>query len=317
MNRAILPPTLLLLCLLTGCFWSGSKDEARHWCRAHDVARILKSQKPQKSDSRITFIQYPPGTNRVTFYNDSRRMELNGTLVWLNAAPHGNPRSRKWRMLREDLTNILQEVWAPSLIPTNRLVMLDPGHGGKDQGAATDDGLLLEKNLTLDIALRVRATLQARGLNVLLTRDDDTTLTLSNRTDAAQAASPGLFVSIHLNKAANTNSFGVETFVLPAPGFAGTADTSKPDAFRPGNAFDPASSRLAYAIHRRLHPLAGFDRGVKRARFAVLANASSPAVLVECGFLSNPDEATRFETPLHKANIARAISEGIFEYLGN
>ncbi len=306
-----------LLILLQGClWWGGQKSADPDRCGVKEAALLLNAKKPRWDNDRLIFKQQKGGTNQIVFFADSRRAELNGTLIWLNAAPFGAARSRNWRILREDLTNTIHAAWTTPPAFTNRLVMLDPGHGGRDEGATSDDKRLVEKDLTLDLAQRVRTLLESRGVRVLMTRTDDTTLTLADRSQLASFHHPALFVSIHLNKAANTNSFGAETFIMPAPNHPGTAAESHPDAWRAGNAFDPQSARLAYFIQHRMAPLTGGDRGLKRARFHVLANASSPAALVECGFLSNPDEAAKFQTSLHKANVARAIADAICDTLG-
>jgi len=317
-----------LLALLQACVGCGGKKTDPDWRNAVSVADVLNTKKPRAEGDRFIFQQPPKkGGHQIVFYNGSRRVELNGTLLWLNTAPIGEPGSRHWRVHREDL-NTLAAITLPYPTASNRLVMLDPGHGGNDPGATSADKRLVEKDLALELALRVRSHLEARGISVVMTRETDTTLSLADRSLLAATHKPGLFVSIHLNQAANPNASGVETFILPAPGFPATNSPERPAGYQPteaeklalaacpGNAFDPASARLGFALHRRLAHLADADRGVKRARFSVLAKAPCPAVLVECGFLSNPGDAAKFDTPAHKTQTARAIADAISDYLG-
>ena len=259
-------------------------------------------------------------------FTGSRRAEINGTLVWLNSAPFGRPGSRSWRMSRMDLTNTLHAICMPRPAPENTLVMLDPGHGGNDPGAATADKALLEKDTTLDLALRVKSILQSRGISAALTRDADTTLSPADRSLLATHNNAGLFVSIHLNHAANANAGGVETFILPAAGHPATSASERPawveptedeiksEAWRPGNAFDPLNARLSFALQHHLVEHSA-DRGLKRARYLVLSNAPCPAALVECGFLSNPGEAALLQTSEHREKTAKAIADAITVYL--
>jgi len=316
---------LLFTLLLPGC--SSRQKPESHWCCATDAARVLRSQKPRAHGDQLVFRQTPKnGGNHIVLFTGSRRAEINGTLVWLNSAPFGRPGSRHWRMSRNDLTNTLHAICMPRPAPQNKLVMLDPGHGGNDPGAATADGALLEKNITLDLALRVKSILESRGIPAALTRETDATLSPSDRALLASFQPAGLFVSIHLNHAANTLANGVETFILPAAGHPSTAAAERPrgvlptdderasEAWRPGNAFDPENARLGYALQSRLAPPAS-DRGLKRNRFRVLSNAPCPAVLVECGFLSNPEEAALLQTSAHREKTALALADAITSFL--
>jgi len=316
---------LFLAFLLSGCS-SRSKTDP-HWTNAADAARILRSQKPRAYGDHLVFLQTPKnGGNHIVLFTGSRRAEINGTLVWLNAAPVGRPGSRSWRVSRTDLTNTLHAITLPRPPPANTLVLLDPGHGGNDPGAATADKSLEEKNITLDLALRVKSIPQSRGIAAVLARETDTTLSPADRSLLARYNNAGLFVSIHLNHAANTLASGVETFILPAaghpatsaaersPGAAPTETELAAEAWRPGNAFDPENARLGFALQSRLAPLTS-DRGLKRARYLVLSNAPCPAVLVECAFLSNPGETALFRTSEHREKTALAIADAITAYL--
>jgi N-acetylmuramoyl-L-alanine amidase len=220
--------------------------------------------------------------------------------------------------------------------PPAFVAVVDPGHGGEKEGAVGPDGAV-EKDVTLQIARRLKARLEKLGARVLLTRTGDTTVPLANRAALANAERADVFVSIHLNSMpapARSRARGVETYFLSADASDASAtavaarenadrlagepemDPSDPVAGILSSLEDTAnlseSSRLAYEVHERIvRSAAAEDRGVKQAPFYVLAGARMPAVLVEVGFLSHPDEAARLRTPGHQERIAQGIAEGI------
>jgi N-acetylmuramoyl-L-alanine amidase len=224
----------------------------------------------------------------------------------------------------------------PSSRPPAFVAVVDPGHGGEKEGAVGPDGAP-EKVVTLQIARRLKVRLEKLGARVLLTRTGDTTVPLANRAALANAERADLFVSIHLNSMPSpgrSRSRGVETYFLSADAtdasatavaarenadrLAGEpeADPSDPVAGILSSLEDTAnlseSSRLAYDVHERIvRAAAAEDRGVKQAPFYVLAGARMPAVLVEVGFLSHPEEAAQLRTPAHQERIAQGIAEGI------
>lgn len=182
-----------------------------------------------------------------------------------------------------------------------RLIVLDPGHGGSDTGAMHNG--LVEKDLTLDIALRVRSLLIARGWIVKMTRDADRDVfgwnasdvdELQARVDVADNAGARMFVSIHANSSTSTVPNGTTSYFY------------KPDD-RP----------LASAIQRHLVSLLGTkDDGVVRERFYVIRHTTMPAALVETAFLSNAQDAARLRNPEFRQEIALGIADGIKDYAG-
>ena len=215
-------------------------------------------------------------------------------------------------------------------------VVIDPGHGGDKEGAVSADGAR-EKDVTLQIARRLAARLKHQGARVILTRTSDSPVPLAQRAALANAERADVFVSIHLNSMpapARSRARGVETYFLSADASdaSATAVAARENADRLAGEpeMDPSdavagilssledtanlseSSRLAYEVHERIvRSAAAEDRGVKQAPFYVLAGARMPAVLVEVGFLSHPDEAARLRTPRHQERIAQGIAEGI------
>ena len=221
---------------------------------------------------------------------------------------------------KTDLNTVLDPLLRPhshlqSL--TDGPVVLDAGHGGHDPGALSASGLQ-EKDLVLDLALRTADVLRAAGVEVRLTRDRDEFLPLRRRAELTKEYQAGLFVSIHCNAADNPDAEGVETYYITAPGFVSTqaapeaiADESEYE----GNHFSPGNSLLAFHIQENLvRQSLRPDRGVRHARFAVLKGASCPAVLVECGFLSNPIGEKLLGDPLNRERLAKGLADGIIEF---
>ena len=252
----------------------------------------------------------------VLFETDSRRFYLNGTLFWMHRplTKSGN----KWVLLPQDMRDVIEPLMRPDKALARqgyKVVVLDPGHGGDDAGAIGNRGVP-EKRLVLDIARRVRAKLGSLGVRARMTRERDRSLSLNQRVDLAKSWKADLYVSIHLNHAAVRSARGVETFVLTSPGCASTLGTAPSGRIFAGNWHCPASTLLARYVHEELvaHTDA-YDRGVKRARFRVLRNTDCPAVLVECGFLSNTEEERNFLGFRYKNRVAEGIAEGILTYV--
>jgi len=213
-------------------------------------------------------------------------------------------------------------------------VVIDPGHGGSNTGAAGAVAGLREKDLTLAIARAVQARLVARGVEVVLTRDGDATLTLRQRVAQANRAGADLFVSVHANASVERIQRGFETFVLTPAGVDvdGRALRSETGAPRPG--VDPAvalvlddvergatqweAADLAVAVQRELRAVrgAGGDRGVRQDAHHVLLGATMPAVLVEVGFIDHPVEGKELATAAVQAKIADAIARAMLAQLG-
>jgi N-acetylmuramoyl-L-alanine amidase len=216
-------------------------------------------------------------------------------------------------------------------------VVIDPGHGGDKEGAVSADGAR-EKDVTLQIARRLAARLKHQGARVILTRTGDSPVPLAQRAALANAERADVFVSIHLNsmpsRSQRARSRGVETFFLSADATdaSATAVAARENADRlagepdldPGDpvagiledleqtASLAASSRLAQSIHESVvRGCDAEDRGVKQAPFYVLAGARMPAVLLEVGFLSHPEEGKRLRNPQYQERIARAVAEGL------
>jgi N-acetylmuramoyl-L-alanine amidase len=252
----------------------------------------------------------------ITLESDSRQMRFNGTMIWLNDGTRFT--GGRWSISEGDATAVLKPLLDPKSappIPAPASVVLDPGHRGDDTGARSP-GRLLEKDLNLTIALLVAERMRASGTAVWLTREKDKELSLPARPQTAERTHADLFVSVHMNSATNAAVAGVETYLLPATGFNSTMGRSRDTDRAPGNRYDAASQLLAYDVHRAIQAGAeAQDRGVRRARFDVLTLAPCPAILVECGFLSNTREASLLATAEYQGKIADGIAKGIKDYL--
>lgn len=193
------------------------------------------------------------------------------------------------------------------------LITVDPGHGGYDQGAS--GRVLREKFATLLLAGRVATLLRACGFRVRMTRGIDCYLPLGERCRIQRASKSDLFVSIHLNAAVNRTLRGIETYALTPTGAASSSGGKPSSRSFSGNRNDANNVLLANLIQQALLKRTGaFDRGVKRARFAVLRDITVPGVLIEVGFLSNFHEEKLLLDPNYREKLARGIAEGIIVY---
>ena len=192
----------------------------------------------------------------------------------------------------------------------NKIVYLDAGHGGYDPGASYFG--ISEKSLTLAIQSRVKAKLEAEGYQVVTTRTSDTYVDLTDRSRAANASESDIFVSIHINASGSSAAQGIETYYYQPyaeyPSRINATYHANPTRLS-------MSDTLANAIQSSLINATGAqNQGVKRQTFAILRETTAPAVLLELGFLSNPQEAARLNTSAYQETLANAIVAGIKSY---
>ena len=192
----------------------------------------------------------------------------------------------------------------------NKIVYLDAGHGGYDPGASYFG--ISEKSLTLAIQSRVKAKLESEGYQVVTTRTSDTYVDLTDRSRAANASESDIFVSIHINASGSSAAQGIETYYYQPyaeyPSRINATYHANPTRLS-------MSDTLANAIQSSLINATGAqNQGVKRQTFAVLRETTAPAVLLELGFLSNPQEAARLNTSAYQETLANAIVAGIKRY---
>ncbi len=189
-------------------------------------------------------------------------------------------------------------------------VVIDPGHGGNDNGASGHG--LQEKSLTLDLGRRLSEILLSSGLNALLTRTEDVYVPLGDRVDVGRAAPRAIFVSLHCNSSDAANAHGVEVYAATrkACGDGTVVQT------RTGPETLPAcEQRLSLAVAESLgNALRCEHHESKHADFFVIRNLAMPAILVECGFLTNADDARALADPAYRERVAEAVAAGILAY---
>ncbi len=222
----------------------------------------------------------------------------------------------------------------------SKLVVIDPGHGGKDWGAK-GSYKLIEKELVLDISRRVRDILTKKGIKVRMTRNSDVYVPLVRRADIANKIDADIFVSIHANAVSKDKRSisGSETFYLSKAQTACASATERLENSSMKNdvkrgwsflsyrlkrfflkkhfkATRSESIKLARAVQNKMKKTAiGKDRGIRPANFSVLRNVYCPACLVEVGFVSNPDDASYLKKSSYRQRIATAIASGITDYI--
>ena len=229
------------------------------------------------------------------------------------------------------------------VITGNKIVVIDPGHGGKDGGAIGDNGKLLEKNIVLSLSLKIGQELKKRGYKVYYTRTKDRFINLRDRTKIANEKRASMFISIHANASPNkkraSSMQGIETFFLsPARSERSkeVAEKENKSDLEEANYFSKqnflhslsrekiiASNRLAIDIQK--YTLSSVrkrykveDGGVREAPFWVLVGAQDmPAVLVEIGYITHPSEGKRLATKAYQDLVAEGIANGIQNYFYN
>ena len=251
---------------------------------------------------------------RIETCANLRELYVNGVKQWLSF-PLVN-QNGDVLISRLDLAKTIEPSLRPTMIANLtpfHTVVLDAGHGGQDNGSCGLSGQ--EKTYTLDVIQSLRKSLEAKGFNVLLTRENDVYLPLEARADFANHSTDAIFVSVHFNSSGDAAASGFEVYAMTPWGAASTSDTGvAPDQFKsmPGNDFDSASLALANCVHHAvLGHLADRDRGVRRARFAVLRLTHAPAILIEGGFLSNGAESREINDPAWREKLAESIATGV------
>ena len=304
-----------------------------------DVVRVVFAAPKEtnfttKRDGNKLIISW---TSTATF--ETNTMKLMDFSTKEQAAPE--PKSAFDIPTKQDVVQPKKEL--PKAIMQKKLVVLDPGHGGKDPGA-TGVGGRMEKNIVLSIAKYAKEELQSRGYSVIMTRSNDTFIELKERTAFANEKNADIFVSIHANavdtKKTNASAHhGVETYFLsPArseramrvSALENGEDMEEMNALSKGAFLNflnrekiVASNKLAIDyqkaalanIHAKYPSIS--DGGVREAPFWVLVGAQMPAILIEVGYVSHPQEGVIISEQTYQMLIAKAIADGIDAYLAN
>lgn len=252
----------------------------------------------------------------LRFTVDRREATLDGMIVNLSVAPV------LWRgkliFAETDFRLLLDPILRPASVPRQVVgtIIVDPGHGGRDQGTAGAG--YLEKSINLEVARKLVSALRRDGYHVYLTRPGDDTLTLEQRPAIARRLGGNLFLSLHSNAVADRAVNGIETYFLPPGGTASTYSQKAGKSSSSGNRFDKANARLAYDIQRGLlASTRATDRGIKHANFAVLREGPCPAVLIEIGFMSNAAEGKNLGRTPYQDRLVNGIVAGVRAYHRN
>jgi N-acetylmuramoyl-L-alanine amidase len=277
-----------------------------------------------------------PAIARVAFTGSDVRIQLTATDIVGDAYQLDNPPRivLDFRKGAAPVPGALppQAPQRPQEVPGIRTIVIDPGHGGREVGAVGPNGLM-EKDVTLAISRKLASALATKlGARVVMTRDDDSVVSLDQRTSLANQYKADLFLSVHLNAAAVKDAKGTETYFLsleasdelakkaadaenastvPNP----TADLNLILWDLAQQAYLDESSRFASTIQEELSSATAVaNRGVKQAPFKVLVGATMPAALVELGFVSNAEEEAKLQTEEFQNAMVEALTRAVQRY---
>lgn len=258
------------------------------------------------------------GEGMVQLVAASRQARYGGMDLWLGYAPvveGGDLMVHRVDLQKNIMPLVLRESGgAGGGLGT---VLIDPGHGGGNEGTRHILDGSLEKRYTLDWGLRLAPLLKRQGWRVFMTRTNDVDLSLTDRVRMADAVQADLFLSLHFNSAAPSRAqVGVETFCLTPAGLPSTLVRGGEDdagVVYANNRHDEENLRWAVKVHGAVVRVTGaVDRGVRRARFmTVIREQDRPAVLVEGGFLSNPEEARKIADAGYRQLLAEAVASAL------
>ncbi len=183
---------------------------------------------------------------------------------------------------------------APSALPlAGKTIIVDAGHGGKDTGAVRDG--ILEKDINLDVALKLRDKLVAQGATVILTREADTTVSLDDRVALIAKYAPDLFLSVHTNATTSTQVDGIEAFYFN----------------------DKSLAPAEFVYHSLITGVGEHGNFVHQRMLVVVHHELAPAILVEIGYLSNATDRKNLTGGVYQEKIADAIAQGVLDYFAS
>lgn len=318
---------LLTCCLLLVLTWSPLALHAAEALRlgGHDYVRVIDWAKANHLElswlKRDETLQASNPSTKLLLTIDSREARLNGVelLLLFPVIEHEG----KILLSRLDVQSTLLPIMTPPrALQGARLktICLDAGHGGKDPGYMV--GANQEKKYTLLMVQELRSQLEHAGYKVFLTRSSDTFIDLPDRPALANRKGADLFLSLHFNSFSaagvpRSSVQGSEVYCLTPAGAQSTNSQGEggPTGPCPGNRNNDKNMFLAYAIQKNLTRNLGVtDRGVKRARYAVLRDATMPAILIEAGFMSHPVEGKKIFDAGYRRQIAQAVVQGVCAY---
>ncbi len=335
MKKIIIISFLLLLVLVTVDAASNGDDSSRtisadELISRYKLTRIYDlqdgSQTLKNSHISLTLV---PGMCRILVNGKIRKTE------------YPNRYSNDHLLVDRSVLGAIAHMFPPDPRKINvsrKLIVIDPGHGGKDSGATA--GGICEKDIVLSVSRELNKKLSKSGFRVQMTRNSDTYLSLESRADKANRAGADLFISIHANSTSRAIAEGIETFYLVNRSAAfdrkrlvrastkyTISDISKNPAADSENAIKRAvlavllqdtrlsSKMLAEEVQKSMILcLREVNRGIKPANWSVLRNSVFPAILVEIGFINNPVTAAKFRKSSYRAKVADSIAVGVRKY---
>ena len=284
------------------------------WAAAHHLGapRLV-------STSPVAEYSIASGNGVMVLEIGSREATWNGVILNLGFAPEfiDGEIFLYGLDLQKNLEPLLCE--PPLAFGLNRVIVIDPGHGGSNVGTHSVLDGRFEKTFTLDTALRLKPLLESNGWTVFLTRTNDSYVTNTTRAPFATAHHADLFISLHFNAAAvaaDRKEAGLETYCFTPTGMPSTVTRGYSDPWTEkssSNDFDAQSLQLALKLQAALLRGTGMeDRGVRHVRYIeVLRNQHCPAILIENGYLSNPAEARLIESPAYRQELAQTIAAAL------
>lgn len=307
------------------------KTTAKGYRYVFDIHAVLDRSHTLKHEDlkRIRLSQYKPTTIRLVLESSRKRQvrfSVKGKQLVINAQL-GNVTSPKVHPVR-----------TAGVAKKTKVIVIDPGHGGKDPGAI-GYRKVWEKNVVFSIAKKMAAQLRSRGYTVHMTRTKDSFVKLRNRTHYANKKKADLFISIHANAVAKRHAkktHGIETYFLSpsrskratnAAAMENQAEVEDMNFYGKNTFLNALNSEKIVASHKlaidlqasvlsslRAHYDQVKDAGVREGPFWVLVGAQMPAVLVEVGFLTHPKEGTRLNSARYQDYFARGLADGVERY---
>lgn len=314
----LLAATLLLGLVQSVCAagWETVRYNGNDYVTLRSIKTFYRFDTMKRSSSKIVL------ENKIV----EMRLTVGGQEVWMNNVKFVFsfpivPSGGRYLVSRIDLAKMIDPVLRPKYIRPSKpikTIIIDPGHGGKDSGTVNRHGS--EKTYNLAVAKKLKKELEKlRVFKVVLTRDTDKALTLSQRVAIANKYTNALFISIHFNSGGRRggSAEGIETFTLSPVGVAHYGRGLKSSDFeaRTGNSQDSANIALATAVHSNVLLMSGRpDRGIRRARYSVLTGVRHPAVLLEGGFMSHHFESRLIVNDKYQSTLAKAIAKAVVKY---
>jgi N-acetylmuramoyl-L-alanine amidase len=279
--------------------------DLRRWAQTHKFEYVQKKEE----------ILLTNRWARLAFATDSRRAEINGVAVYLSynlLVKNGSV-----QIAERDLESSIEPILKPvkNRKKPTKVIAISAGHGGKDPGNIA--GTHFEKTYTLLLAKELEEVLKQAGFKVVQIRRDDHFVPIEDQPRLAQAKGADTFICLHYNasEVEPASVKGLEVYCLTPAGAISTNGGELTNKSYPGNTWDRHNILLAYEVQKSLVNNFGMtDRGVRHARFVVLKDIQMPAILIEGGFMSNPEDARKIFDARHRSEMAQAIVDGLLAY---